>query len=33
MYYRYRGYNRLLVEDPYEDIESIARKNPLEVKA
>ncbi|MFP4118156.1 MAG: hypothetical protein ACLFTR_04495 [Candidatus Woesearchaeota archaeon] len=31
MYFRDRGYNRLLVKDPYEDIESLWRRELLEV--
>ena len=30
MNYKYRGYNRLLVEDPYEDIYSMYKRNKIE---
>ena len=29
MNYKYRGYNRLLIEDPYEDIESLQKRNMI----
>ena len=31
MFFRYRGYNRLLVDDPYETIEDMYNRDLLEV--
>lgn len=31
MFFRDRGYNRLIVKDPYEDIRSLWERNLLEV--
>ncbi len=31
MFFRYRGYNRMLVQDPYEDLENMWNRELLEV--
>ncbi len=31
MFYRDRGYNRLMVQDPYEDLDSMRQRELLEV--